>query len=101
MHDLAKSNLVTKLKKNFENCHARRFKKAAEWSKRKAEFEKRAGFALMASLAVHDKKAGDSQFKLFFPDFVVTSPTLALNSFQPTMDCRNLEIIVKFECEDA
>ena len=43
------------------------FKKAAEWSKRKAEFEKRAGFALMASLAVHDKKAGDSQFKLFFP----------------------------------
>jgi 3-methyladenine DNA glycosylase AlkD len=38
------------------------YKKANEWSKRKEEFVKRAGFALMASLAVHDKNAGDEKF---------------------------------------
>jgi 3-methyladenine DNA glycosylase AlkD len=41
--------------------------KAVEWSKREAEFEKRAGFALMAKLAVSDKKAGDRRFEHFFP----------------------------------
>lgn len=43
------------------------FKKAIEWTKRKREFEKRAGFALMACLAWHDKKAGDNKFLKFFP----------------------------------
>src|SRR5690606_1671798 len=33
------------------------YAKALEWAGREAEFEKRAGFALMASLAMHDKKA--------------------------------------------
>lgn len=42
-------------------------KKAAEWSKRKPEFEKRAGFALMAVLAWKDKKSLDAKFKKFFP----------------------------------
>ena len=42
------------------------FKKALEWSKRKEEFVKRAGFALMAALAVHDRTAGDAVFKKFF-----------------------------------
>lgn len=41
--------------------------KAIEWASRKAEFEKRAGFALMACLAWHDKKAQDSEFEKFFP----------------------------------
>jgi 3-methyladenine DNA glycosylase AlkD len=41
--------------------------KALEWSKRKEEFVKRAGFAIMASLAVHDKKSGDEAFTIFFP----------------------------------
>jgi 3-methyladenine DNA glycosylase AlkD len=41
--------------------------KAAEWSSRKEEFVKRAGFTLMACLAVHDKKAGDGCFAAFFP----------------------------------
>lgn len=36
--------------------------KALEWSNRLPEFEKRAGFALMAALAVHDKKAPDANF---------------------------------------
>jgi 3-methyladenine DNA glycosylase AlkD len=43
------------------------FKKAIEWTRRKKEFEKRAGFALMACLAWHDKEAGDNKFTKFFP----------------------------------
>jgi len=39
--------------------------KALEWSTRSREFEKRAGFALMASLAFHDKKAPDSRMLEF------------------------------------
>lgn len=42
------------------------YKKAVEWSARKEEFVKRAAFALMAGLAVHDKKAPDSEFERFF-----------------------------------
>jgi 3-methyladenine DNA glycosylase AlkD len=41
--------------------------KAIEWSSRKEEFVKRAGFALMASLAQHNKKAPDKQFQEFLP----------------------------------
>lgn len=43
------------------------WKKAIEWPKRKEEFVRRAGFALMACLAWHDKKAKDSDFLKFFP----------------------------------
>jgi len=43
------------------------YKKAEEWSSRKEEFVKRAAFALMASLAVHDKKAKDEVFLKFLP----------------------------------
>ncbi len=43
------------------------FRKAIEWTKRKNEFEKRAGFALMACLAWHDKEAGNNKFIKFFP----------------------------------
>jgi 3-methyladenine DNA glycosylase AlkD len=39
------------------------YKKAREWSQRKEEFVKRAGFAIMAWAAVHDKKTDDSQFE--------------------------------------
>jgi 3-methyladenine DNA glycosylase AlkD len=41
------------------------WKKAFAWSHRKKEFEKRAGFALAAYLAVHDKSAGDKVFRSF------------------------------------
>ncbi len=41
------------------------FEKAKEWSTRKAEFEKRAGFALIAELAVHDKSSTDPKFEEF------------------------------------
>ncbi|MFH1520922.1 MAG: DNA alkylation repair protein [Candidatus Micrarchaeota archaeon] len=42
-------------------------RKALEWTARDEEFVRRTGFALMAALAVHDKKASDSKFKVFFP----------------------------------
>ena len=42
-------------------------KKAVEWSAREKEFVKRAGFVLMARLAVSDKKADDNKFEKFFP----------------------------------
>ena len=44
--------------------------KAIEWSAREEEFVKRAGFVLMATLAVHDKKAGDEKFIGFLPYIV-------------------------------
>ncbi len=40
--------------------------KALAWARRPEEFVKRAGFVLMAVLAVHDKKAADRQFDAFF-----------------------------------
>ncbi len=43
------------------------YQKAFEWSKRKEEFVKRAGFVLMATLSVHDKEAKDKKFEQFFP----------------------------------
>jgi len=52
-------NLFDKLPKAFE--------KAIEWANRDKEFVRRAGFALMACLAWHDKKAKDKDFVKFFP----------------------------------
>lgn len=43
------------------------YRKAGAWSKRPEEFVKRAGFALMASLAVHDKRAPDEAFLKLLP----------------------------------
>jgi len=40
---------------------------AENWSRRPEEFVRRAGFVLMARLAVSDKKAGDERFEPFFP----------------------------------
>lgn len=39
--------------------------KAVEWSGRDEEFVKRAGFTMMATLAVHDKQAPDKAFEKF------------------------------------
>ncbi len=41
--------------------------KAREWAGRDEEFVKRAGFALMAALAVHDKKAPDEKYVELLP----------------------------------
>lgn len=51
----------------FFNRHPLAYQKAVAWSKREEEFVKRAGFVLMARLAVHDKKADDATFLAFLP----------------------------------
>jgi 3-methyladenine DNA glycosylase AlkD len=43
------------------------YEKAVQWSRKEEEFVKRAGFVLMARLAVSDKKAADENFIAFFP----------------------------------
>lgn len=43
------------------------YQKVFEWAEREEEFVKRAAYALIAALAVQDKKAPDSAFEAFFP----------------------------------
>ena len=43
------------------------YSKAHTWCEREKEFVKRAGFVLMATLAVGDKQAADASFEAFFP----------------------------------
>jgi 3-methyladenine DNA glycosylase AlkD len=43
------------------------FDKALGWSRRDEEFVKRAGFALMATSAVHRKDVSDARFEVFLP----------------------------------
>lgn len=43
------------------------FRKIEQWSKKKHEFVKRAGFALLASIGVHDKETGDAPFAKCLP----------------------------------
>jgi len=50
------------------------FAKIKSWSSRRREFEKRAAFALLASVALHDKAAPDEQF-LATLDFVARAAT--------------------------
>ena len=54
------------LLKDLDSPHER----AIKWSKREEEFVKRAGYVMMAVLAVHDKKSPDSVFEQFFKDIV-------------------------------
>ena len=51
---------------NVFDKHPLAFTKALEWAEKENEFEKRAGFAMMASLAVHAKKEPDKSFAPFF-----------------------------------
>jgi 3-methyladenine DNA glycosylase AlkD len=78
-------NLVTAAQMNrwardFENwddcdgtcCHlftyaASAWPRAIDWTSRTHEFQKRAGFALLAYLACHDKTAPDSKFRRALP----------------------------------
>jgi 3-methyladenine DNA glycosylase AlkD/uncharacterized protein YdhG (YjbR/CyaY superfamily) len=43
------------------------FAKVEQWAKRREEFVKRGAFALLASLALHDKRTGDEPFRRCFP----------------------------------
>lgn len=52
---------------NLFEKHPDAYSKAIQWCDREAEYEKRAGFVMMARLAVSDKKAADEKFTTFFP----------------------------------
>jgi 3-methyladenine DNA glycosylase AlkD len=43
------------------------WKVVAPWARQKGEFQKRAGFVMMACLAAHDKSAADAAFLKFLP----------------------------------
>ena len=43
------------------------WRKAAAWSRREEEYVKRAGYTLMAALALHDKAAADEKFLRLLP----------------------------------
>jgi 3-methyladenine DNA glycosylase AlkD len=43
------------------------FRKVAQWSRRRDEFVRRAAFALLASLALHDKRSSDELFARCLP----------------------------------
>lgn len=47
--------------------------KALDWSQREETFVRRAGFVMMAALAVYDKKMTDEQFEAFLPLIVQAS----------------------------
>jgi 3-methyladenine DNA glycosylase AlkD len=42
-------------------------RKVTQWSRRREEFVRRAAFALLASLALHDRKTIDARFKRALP----------------------------------
>jgi 3-methyladenine DNA glycosylase AlkD len=69
------TNLMERWAKDFDNwaacdgacCHLfatakPAWQKSLLWTRRKNEFQKRAGFALIAYLAIHDKTADDARF---------------------------------------
>jgi 3-methyladenine DNA glycosylase AlkD len=60
--DLSSWDLCDQCCSNLFSYAAPNWKKAVEWSGREETYVKRASFALMAALAVHDKKAADRRF---------------------------------------
>jgi len=52
---------------NLFDKHSLVWKKILDWSRRNEEFVKRAAFALLACLAVHNKEASDQKFIDFLP----------------------------------
>jgi 3-methyladenine DNA glycosylase AlkD len=67
VRDLDSWDVCDQACQNLFRYTPRAFEKAAEWARSEREFVRRAGFALMAGLAVKDKSAGDSRFQSFFP----------------------------------
>ncbi len=66
---------------------------AVEWALRPEEFVKRAGFVLIACLAVHDKTASDETFKAFLP--VITREASDSRNFVKKAVCWALRQIGK------
>jgi 3-methyladenine DNA glycosylase AlkD len=60
--DLNSWDVCDQVCNNLFNKHTLVWKKVLEWSKREEVFVKRAAFALLSSLAVHDKDAPEERF---------------------------------------
>lgn len=86
------------------------YQKIDEWSCRDEEFVKRAAFTLIATQAVHDKKADDGKFEEIFPliiresgdkrNYVKKSVNWALRQIgKRNLDLNNKAIIVAKEIE--
>lgn len=67
VHDFDSWDLCDQVCGNLFDRTTSAFGKAVEWSARDDEFVKRAGFALMASAAVHRKEVDDATFEVFLP----------------------------------
>jgi 3-methyladenine DNA glycosylase AlkD len=71
--DFASWDLCDQVCQNlFRHC-PQAWDKAREWSGREEPFVKRAGFTLMAGLAVADKRAADARFDVFLADVARTA----------------------------
>ncbi len=57
--------------------------KVEKWSRRRDEFGKRAAFALLACLALHDKKTGDERSSGACLSSSTPPPTIATSSRRP------------------
>ena len=66
--DFASWDLCDQVCTNLFRASPPAWAKAAEWSRRSEPFVKRAGFTLMAVLAVGDKQADDDRFAAFLDD---------------------------------
>ena len=88
--------------------------KVAPWSRRRAEFVKRAAFALLASLALHDKRADDGAFLGTFPligraasdqrNFVKKGVSWALRGIgmrSPNLHAKSLALARKLASSDS
>ncbi|MEK6325798.1 MAG: DNA alkylation repair protein [Acidobacteriota bacterium] len=62
VRDFDNWGIVDTLCSNLFDRTPHAWRKVAQWCKQEDEFVKRAGFALLWSLTVHDKLAGDEQF---------------------------------------
>jgi len=67
VRDFASWDLCDQCCSNLFDGTPHAYRKVREWSSREEEFVKRAGFVLMATLSVHNKKADDDVFREFFP----------------------------------
>lgn len=67
VHDFDSWDVCDQCCNNLLDKTAWAYQKAIAWSAREEPFVKRAGFVLMATLSVHDKKANDTTFEQFLP----------------------------------
>jgi 3-methyladenine DNA glycosylase AlkD len=71
--DFASWDLCDQVCQNLFRHSPLAWTKAPEWVRREAPFVKRAGFTLMAGLAVADKRADDERFAAFLDDVAATA----------------------------